>query len=189
MKIREPQFQAATPACIYLLKVNNRNTRTRCEICSNLTIKAPERRHWRPSGIFFVNFEHVLHLVLVFLLIILNMAGTLGIQNKKWKKKFFKISLNLINLVRFCCFQQNLKFWSCCIFLRNWMMKRLPANWYIISVFLLASVFVWPKLDKHRFDTAHKMKFSVKDFFRKCDQIRRKMWIWSRLLKKSLWNP
>ena len=29
---------------IYLLKVNNRNTRTRCEICSKLTIKIPERR-------------------------------------------------------------------------------------------------------------------------------------------------
>ena len=28
------------PACIYLLKVNIRNTRTRCEICSKLTIKA-----------------------------------------------------------------------------------------------------------------------------------------------------
>ena len=31
------------PAGIYLLKVNNRNTRTRCEICSKLTIKTPEK--------------------------------------------------------------------------------------------------------------------------------------------------
>ena len=30
------------------------------------------------------------------------------------------------------------------------------------------------------------MKFSNKDFFSKCDQIRRKLWIWSHLLKKSL---
>ena len=30
------------PAGIYLLKVNNRSTRTRCEICSKLTIKTPE---------------------------------------------------------------------------------------------------------------------------------------------------
>ena len=30
---------------IYLLKVNNKNTRTRREICSKLTIKTPERRH------------------------------------------------------------------------------------------------------------------------------------------------
>ena len=31
-----------------------------------------------------------------------------------------------------------------------------------------------------------KMKFSIKDFFSKCDQIRRKLRIWSHLLKKSL---
>ena len=29
------------------------------------------------------------------------------------------------------------------------------------------------------------MKFSLKDFFRKCDQIRRFLRIWSHLLKKS----
>ena len=34
-----------TPANIYLLKVNNRNTRKRCEISSKLKIKIPERRH------------------------------------------------------------------------------------------------------------------------------------------------
>ena len=33
------------PAGIYLLKVNNRNNRTRCEICLKLTIKTPERHH------------------------------------------------------------------------------------------------------------------------------------------------
>ena len=31
-----------------------------------------------------------------------------------------------------------------------------------------------------------KMKFSVKDFFSKSDQIRRKLRIWSHLLQKSL---
>ena len=34
--------------------------------------------------------------------------------------------------------------------------------------------------------TAQKMKFSIKDFFSKRDQIRRKLRIWSDLLKKSL---
>ena len=33
------------PAGIYLLRVNNKNNRARCEICSKLTIKTPERRH------------------------------------------------------------------------------------------------------------------------------------------------
>ena len=32
---------------IYVRKVNNRNTRTSCEICSKLTIKTAERRQWR----------------------------------------------------------------------------------------------------------------------------------------------
>ena len=32
------------PAGIHLLKVNNRNTRTKCEVCSKLKIKTPERR-------------------------------------------------------------------------------------------------------------------------------------------------
>ena len=31
-----------------------------------------------------------------------------------------------------------------------------------------------------------KMKFSIRDFFSKCDQIRRKLQIWSHSLKKSL---
>ena len=61
------------PAGIYMLKVNNRNTRTVCEICSKLTLKIPERHHWRCSGIFMVNFEKISHLVLVFLLLILKM--------------------------------------------------------------------------------------------------------------------
>ena len=47
------------PAGNYLLKVNNRNTRTRFEIYSKLTIKTPERREWRHSGVFIVNFEYI----------------------------------------------------------------------------------------------------------------------------------
>ena len=57
------------PGGIYLLKINNRNTRARCEICSDLTIKIPERRHWCRSEVFIVNFEHISHLALVFLLL------------------------------------------------------------------------------------------------------------------------
>ena len=35
------------PVGNYMFKVNNRNIRGRCGICSKLTIKAPERRQWR----------------------------------------------------------------------------------------------------------------------------------------------
>ena len=34
------------PAGIYLLKANSRNTRTRCKICSKLTIKTPGHQFW-----------------------------------------------------------------------------------------------------------------------------------------------
>ena len=50
-------------------KVNNRNTRTRFEICSKLKIKTPERRR---TGVFIVNFEHISHVVPVFLLLTLS---------------------------------------------------------------------------------------------------------------------
>ena len=36
-------------------------------------MKTPERRHWGGSGVFIVNFEHILHLALVFPLLTLNM--------------------------------------------------------------------------------------------------------------------
>ena len=62
-----------SPVGVYLLKVNNRDTRTKNKICSKLTIKTPERRQGRHSSIFIVNFEHILHIVLVFLLLKLNM--------------------------------------------------------------------------------------------------------------------
>ena len=55
-------------ANIYSFKFNNRNTRKRCEICLKLTIKTPERRHC----VFIVNFGHISHLFVVFLMFTLN---------------------------------------------------------------------------------------------------------------------
>ena len=53
----------------HMFKVNNRNTRARCEICSKLAIKITERRHLRLSGTFIVNSGHISHLIVVFLLL------------------------------------------------------------------------------------------------------------------------
>ena len=63
-----------------MLEVSNRNTRTRCETCSKLTIKALERRQQRCSGVFIVNFEHISHLVLVILLLTLNVLLQAGYE-------------------------------------------------------------------------------------------------------------
>ena len=51
------------PAGNYMFKVNNRNTRARCEICSKLAIKIPERRQITSSkkkvrSIFDINFSY-----------------------------------------------------------------------------------------------------------------------------------
>ena len=65
-------FSSTYPSCNYMFKVDNRNTRKRCDICSKLTIKTSEQHHWHPSGVFIVNFEHISHLVLGFLLLTLS---------------------------------------------------------------------------------------------------------------------
>ena len=51
-----------SPGGIYLFKVNNRNIRKRCEICSKLTIEAPEQhQYFTPySSVSIFNFEHVI---------------------------------------------------------------------------------------------------------------------------------
>ena len=59
------------PTDIYLFKVNNKNTKTMCEICSKLTMKKTERCYKRRSNVFFVNYEHISHIVLVLLLLTL----------------------------------------------------------------------------------------------------------------------
>ena len=63
--------------------VNQRNTRTRCEICSKLTIKTPERR----PGVLIVNFEHISHLVLVFLLLTLNGNYMFKVNNRNTRTR------------------------------------------------------------------------------------------------------
>ena len=52
-----------------------------CDICSKLTIKTPERRrrHCHRSDVFIVNTQHILYLVLVFLLLTLNMYLPAGL--------------------------------------------------------------------------------------------------------------
>ena len=62
-------YKISDPVGNNMFKVNQRNSKARCEICSALTIKIPERRHWRLSVFFNVSFEHISNLVLLFLLL------------------------------------------------------------------------------------------------------------------------
>ena len=75
------------PANIYLFKVNNRKNTRKCKICSKLTIKTSERCYWRCSGVFIVNFEHILDLILVFIILLTlkkqMLAGKGGLKGLK----------------------------------------------------------------------------------------------------------
>ena len=53
------EIKKCFPVGIYAFKVNNRNTRTRFEICSKLTIKTSERRHL-VSLLLTLNIFHAL---------------------------------------------------------------------------------------------------------------------------------
>ena len=55
-KVKEPTITQFLYFLVgnYVFKVNNRNTKSRYEICSNLTIKITEWRHWHRSGVFIV---------------------------------------------------------------------------------------------------------------------------------------
>ena len=58
-KIWNDIIEALYPAGNYMFKVNNRNTRTRCEVCSKLTIKTLERRQ---ALLLTLNTLHILFL-------------------------------------------------------------------------------------------------------------------------------
>ena len=45
-----------------MFKVNDRNTRTRSEICSKLTIQKSKRRQWRRSGVFIIIYYLTLNI-------------------------------------------------------------------------------------------------------------------------------
>ena len=72
-----------------MLKVNNRNTTKRYK----LAIKTPERRQGCPSTILIINFEHISHPFLVFLLLVLKM------EMFAWIFVFEKNIANLLNFL------------------------------------------------------------------------------------------
>ena len=49
------------PAGNYMFKVNNRNTRARCEICSKLTIKTPVGLYFPTFGLNTEMYRQRLH--------------------------------------------------------------------------------------------------------------------------------
>ena len=67
------KFYQPLPDGMYLLKVNNRNRRRRSKISSKFTKK-------HQNDVFIINFEHISHLVLVFLLLTLSRQMPAGVS-------------------------------------------------------------------------------------------------------------
>ena len=87
------------------------------------------------------------------------------------------------------------------LLLRRKQLNLIPDRNELKNVFFLVSFLIYERRTflcstyvvgcllckfQHRNTIAQKMKFSIKDFFSKCDQIRSIPRIWSHLLKKSL---
>ena len=63
---------------------------------------------------------------------------------------------------------------------------RCPKSVYVVNIVFKTTVACAVIACNDGAITAQKIKLSMKDFFSKYDQIRRKLRIWSHLLKKSL---
>ena len=67
--------------------------------CSKLTIETIEQGEWRRSGIFIVNFEHISHLVLLFLLLTLTRQMPAGIRLSGLLLTQFWTSFKIVSIV------------------------------------------------------------------------------------------
>ena len=67
---------------------------------------------------------------------------------------------------------------------KHLLLKMMERNWEAVA-FLKADA-ILTHSSCYNLNNVEKIKFSIKDFFIECDQFRRKLQIWSHLLKKPL---
>ena len=78
----------------------------------------------------------------------------------------------------------------CCALFNNQTFEQYKNILKLLHIYVYVNLTVdYPRATSNEnTDTAQKMKFYIKDFFRKCDQIRSFLRIWSHLPKKTLWK-
>ena len=131
--------------CILTQKVNNGNTKTMCEICSKLTIKAPERPQWRCSGVFIVNFEQLnAGWGLLWMYVFVNKTLAVGTY-----QSFFLVYIYVI-------------YTSCYIFLPIYLSVSIYLS-IDLSIYIYLSIIIWFWL----FDLCIKQKQSPEVFCKK----------------------
>ena len=134
---------------------------------------------WHCSGVFFVNFEFILYINLVFLFLTLNMSlpfrltthgiGFFSLELRSFVQSIVTLQcLYLSKAANLWCFEKQ-------------TILSLKGRQYLKYLQKRCSLF------QLRFTgiLLHKNELSIQDFFSKYDQIRRKLRIWSHLLKKS----
>ena len=103
-----------------MLKVNNISTRKRCKICSELTIKTPERRQWRRSCVFIVNFEYISHVFSRVSIVNFKQVNVSWVENSnlqvlelalELKIVCFVVSVNPVNIYLFKFNNRNTRKW------------------------------------------------------------------------------
>ena len=98
-----------------------------------------------------------------------------------WKWSFLSQRLNYLALIVW------LTHWLVFAFGFILLSQHFSAELYVaFQLFSAKSINNLKNFHRLFIHTAQKMKFSMKDFFSKCEQIRRKLRIRSHLLKKSL---
>ena len=123
---------------------------------NNITMKSPERRQW----LFIVNFEYISYLSFTSVSIV-EFKQVIYSLVRQWYEmgwKFYDLRWKL--------FLDSSK-------LGLHSTIRFEISFKLFNRFYLIT-------------TAQKMKFSITEFFSKCDQIHEKLRIWSHLLKKSV---
>ena len=161
-----------------MFKVNTRNTRILCKICSKLTIKTPERRVCCRSAVFIVNFEHISHLFLLFLLLTLSrhLSRIFHVKTQDFQKNFlnkFSIDLDvfsnfgntLLNLQTTISRLKGIK--TLKLILWNFLNSPRTLSKNILSDFLKID-FILPvaMLQKHRIQTYEKTAKKKENKFR-----------------------
>ena len=94
-----------------------------------------------------------------------------------------RVSDKYLYLLKLCC---NYIFQVSILSTSTKVMKGNDNHWIFSKSHYLCSGNLRKKLNFDLTNTAQKMKFSIKDLFSKCEQIRSFLRIWSHLLKKLL---
>ena len=128
----------------FLFNINNRSTKRRGEICSKFLIKIPEWRHWHGRDVFIVNFQHISHLFLVFLLFTLNkwMLAGKGLHTLcRWRELSSKVlafcNKSYLQLLLDSTCLVDSRIWDFCSFMC--VLKLV----YIKFLFLYFSIFLY----------------------------------------------